>query len=270
MKSSGTLLNIFLIIVLLYLLVVIFLFFYQRKLLYHPGENNYLDDASLNHQIEKVYIPSDEKLVAWHFEKNPNFKTLLFFHGNAGKIDNRIYKLNEFSKLDINYLIFAYRGFSGNDGKPTEKGLYKDARAVKYWLNLKNVKDNQIILYGESLGTAIAVDLAKEFKFSGIILESPFTSMTELAKKYYPYLPVNLILKDKYETLSKLSEINSPILILHGKKDTIVPFNMGLKIYENISSSKFKYFNDYDDHMMDYNEDLVQSIKNFINTTDVN
>ena len=86
MKSSGTLLNIFLIIVLLYLLVVIFLFFYQRKLLYHPGENNYLDDASLNHQIEKVYIPSDEKLVAWHFEKNPNFKTLLFFHGNAGKL----------------------------------------------------------------------------------------------------------------------------------------------------------------------------------------
>ena len=146
-------------------------------------------------------------------KKNPKYKTLLFFHGNAGKIDNRIYKLNELSKLDLNYLIFAYRGFSGNDGKPSEKGLYKDARAVKYWLNLNNIKDSEIILYGESLGTAVAVDLAKEFNFSGIILESPFTSMVKLAKKYYPYLPVKLVLKDKYETIRKLDQINSPILI---------------------------------------------------------
>ncbi len=108
MKSSSIFLNIFFVLLFVYIVIVIFLFFYQRKLLYHPGENNYLDDASLNHNIEKVYIPSDNKLVAWHFKKNAKFKTLLFFHGNAGKIDNRIYKLNEFSKLNINYLIFAY------------------------------------------------------------------------------------------------------------------------------------------------------------------
>ena len=270
MKSSSTFSNIFFILLLVYLFIIIFIFFYQRKLLYHPGENNYLDDASLNHKIEKVYIPSDQKLVAWHFKKNPKYKTLLFFHGNAGKIDNRIYKLNELSKLNLNYLIFAYRGFSGNDGKPSEKGLYKDARAVKYWLNLNNIKDSEIILYGESLGTAIAVDLAKEFNFSGIILESPFTSMVELAKKYYPYLPVKLVLKDKYETIRKLDQINSPILILHGAKDNIVPFEMGLKIYEVVNSPKYKYFNDNDDHMMDYNEELVQSIRNFIKTIDIN
>jgi len=270
MKSSSIFFNIFLVVLLVYFFIVIFLFFYQRKLLYHPGENNYLDDASLNHKIEKVYIPSDQKLVAWYFKKNPKYKTLLFFHGNAGKIDNRIYKLNEFSKLDINYLIFAYRGFSGNEGKPSEKGLYKDARAVKYWLNLNNIQDSEIILFGESLGTAIAVDLAKEFDFSGIILESPFTSMVELAKKYYPYLPVKLVLKDKYETIRKLDKINSPILIMHGGKDTIVPFEMGLKIYETANSPKYKYFNDQDDHMMDYNEDLVQSIRNFIKTIDIN
>jgi len=239
-------------------------------LLYHPGEDNYLDDASLNHQIKKVYIPSDKKLVAWYFKKNPKYKTLLFFQGNAGKIDNRVYKLNEFSKLNINYLIFAYRGFSGNEGKPSEKGLYKDARAAKYWLNLNNVQDNEIILYGESLGGAIAVDLAKEFDFSGIILESPFTSMIDMAKKYYPYLPVKLILKDKYETIRKLDKINSPILIMHGGKDTIVPFEMGLKIYEIANSPKYKYFNDHDDHMMDYNQDLIKSIRNFIETVDIN
>lgn len=264
MKSSSLFFNIFYILLLVYFLIIIFLFFYQRKLLYHPGENNYLDDASLNHNIEKVYIPSDQKLVAWHFKKNPKFKTLLFFHGNAGKIDNRIYKLNEFSKLNINYLIFAYRGFSGNEGEPTEKGLYKDARAAKYWLNLNNIQDNEIILYGESLGSAVAVDLAKEFDFSGIILESPFTSMQKLAKIYYPYLPIKLLLKDKYKTDEKIQNIKSSILIMHGKQDKIVPFFMGEKIFDLAKNPKHSFFVDYDDHMMDYSNSLLDSLDKFI------
>lgn len=264
MKPSISFLNFFFVLLFVYFLIVIFLFFYQRKLLYHPGENNYLDDTSLNHNIEKVYIPSDQKLVAWHFKKNPKFKTLLFFHGNAGKIDNRIYKLNEFSKLNINYLIFAYRGFSGNEGEPTEKGLYRDARAAKYWLNLNNIQDNKIILYGESLGTAIAVDLAKEFDFSGIILESSFTSMQKLAKIHYPYLPIKLLLKDKYKTDEKIQDINSSILIMHGKQDKIVPFFMGKKIFDLAKNPKHSFFVDYDDHMMDYNNSLLDSLGKFI------
>ena len=220
----------------------------------------------VNHKIKKIYIPSDQKLVAWYFKKNPKYKTLLFFHGNAGKIDNRIYKLNEFSKLNVNYLIFAYRGFSGNEGDPSEKGLYKDARAVKYWLNLNNIQDNEIVLYGESLGTAVAVDLAKEFSFSGIILESPFTSMAKLAKKHYPYLPVKFLLKDRYETIKKLNEINSPILVMHGAKDNIVPFDMGVKVYENANNPKFNYFTEMDDHMMNYDDKLVNEIELFINS----
>ena len=254
------------ILIFLYVLIGFFIYIFQGKLLYHPGANNYLDDASLNHKIKKIYIPSDQKLVAWYFKKNPKYKTLLFFHGNAGKIDNRIYKLNEFSKLNVNYLIFAYRGFSGNEGDPSEKGLYKDARAVKYWLNLNNIQDNEIVLYGESLGTAVAVDLAKEFSFSGIILESPFTSMTKLAKKHYPYLPVKFLLKDRYETIKKLNEINSPILVMHGAKDNIVPFDMGVKVYENANNPKFNYFTEMDDHMMNYDDKLVNEIEIFINS----
>ena len=264
MKIGSIAINSFIVLIIIYLLVVLFISFYQRKLLYHHGENNYLDQNTLNHKIEKVYIPSDKKLIGWYFKKNKNFKTLLFFHGNAGKIDNRIYKLNEFSKMNINYLIFGYRGFSGNSGKPHEEVLYKDAKAAKFWLNQKNIPDEQIILYGESLGTAIAIDLAVEHKFSGIILESPFTSMTELAKKYYPYLPVKLILKDKFDSIKKLNVIEAPILIMHGKKDKIVPFNMGLRIYESANNPKFNYFNNNDDHMMDFNDDMISSLKNFI------
>ena len=200
---------------LIYIIICIFIYFYQRNLLYHPGENNYLDEGPLNHKIEKIYINSESSLVGWHFQKNQNYKTILFFHGNAGKLDNRIYKLNEFSKMNVNYLIFAYRGFSGNDGNPSEIGLYDDALAAKKWLNSKKIEDKNIILYGESLGTAIALNLAKDYSFSGVILESPFTSMETLAKSYYPYLPVKYLLKDKYNSISKLNNNSAPICLLY-------------------------------------------------------
>ena len=264
MKIGSIVLNSFIVLIIIYLLIVLLITFYQRKLLYHPGENNYLDQNTLNHEVKKVYISSDEKLIGWYFEKNKNFKTLLFFHGNAGKIDNRIYKLNEFSKMNINYLIFAYRGFSGNNGKPSENGLYQDARAAKMWLNNNKIEDKQIILYGESLGTAVALDLAKDIDFAGLILESPFTSMTKLAKKYYPYLPVKILLRHKYNSISKLKSVKSPILVMHGKKDKIVPFNMGLNIYKNANSPKFNFFRDDDDHMMDFDQEMIDNLEKFI------
>ena len=185
MKIGSIVLNSFLILLIVYISVVVFLFFYQRKLLYHPSENNYLDETQLNHTIEKTFIQSNDKLVSWYFKKNQKFKTILFFHGNAGKLDNRVYKLNELSKLELNYLIVAYRGFSGNAGKPTESGLYEDSNFAKICLNKNGVKDKDIIIYGESLGTAVAIDLASRYNFSGIILESPFTSMLDLAQKGY-------------------------------------------------------------------------------------
>ena len=255
---------IFLFLLFVYLAIIVAIYFYQRSLMYHPSENNYLDENQLNHKVEKIKIASDDELNSWYYKKNENFKTLLFFHGNAGSLENRIYKLNDISKLDLNYLIVAYRGFSGNKGSPSEQGLYKDARAAKYWLNLNNVSDQNIIVYGESLGTAVAIDLAKDHKFAGVILESPFTSMLKLSRKYYPWIPTGLLLKDKYETDKKISKVFSPILILHGRKDNIVPFEMGEALFKQANKPKYNYFIDNDDHMMDFNEALVNSINQFV------
>ena len=119
-------------------------------------------------------------------------------------------------------------------------------------------------MYGESLGTAIAVNLAKDNKFSGLILESPFTSMVSLAQIYYPYIPVKFLLKDKYESVKKLHLVKCPILIMHGKEDQIVPFKMGVKMFESSNPPKYKYFNDSDDHMMDFNFELKESLKKFL------
>ena len=257
---------IFLSLILAYFLILTIIYFSQRSLMYHPSTNNFLDENKLNHKIEKIRISSDNELKAWYFKKNENFKTLLFFHGNAGSLENRIYKLNYLSKLKLNYIIVAYRGFSGNKGNPTEEGLYKDARAAKYWLNLNNISDQNIIIYGESLGTAVAIDLAKDHKFAGIILESPFTSMLELSRKYYPWAPSKLLLKDKYETDKKIKKIFSPILILHRKKHKIVPFEMGEELFKKANNPKYNYFIENDGHMIEFNEDLINSISGFISS----
>ncbi|MEC7150399.1 MAG: alpha/beta hydrolase, partial [Pseudomonadota bacterium] len=135
--------------------------------------------------------------------------------------------------------------------------------AIK-WLNKKDVNNNQIILYGESLGTGVAVEMAKINDFNGIILESPFTSIENSAKIYYPYLPVKYLLKDRYDTISKIKMVESPIMIMHGEKDDVVPFSMGKELFEKANSPKQSYFTPDDDHMMEFNSSLLKNIKDFI------
>ena len=255
---------IFLFLFLVYFIILTVIYFAQRSLLYHPSENNYLDENKLNHKIEKIKIPSDYELTSWYFKKNEKFKTLLFFHGNAGSLENRIYKLNDLSKLNLNYLLVAYRGFSGNKGNPTEEGLYKDARSAVNWLNKIGVENKNIIFYGESLGTAVAVEIAQKSKYSGIILESPFTSMINMGKKYYPFFPTSFLLKDKFESYKKMKNISIPVLIIHGKVDKIVPYEMGKKMYELSNEPKYFYSQEYGDHMVEYDEKLLLTLKEFI------
>ena len=265
-KIKYMLSSILLVIIFSYLAILFFIYFNQRNLLYHPSENNYLNEKA-NFVYEEVYIPSTENnLKGWFHKKNlTKNKTLVFFHGNAGSLENRIYKLNLIKDFDLNFLIIAYRGFSGNKGKPTERGLYEDALSALKWLKTNySIKDKDIIIYGESLGTSISIEVSQNKKYSGIILESPFTSMTDAAKHYYPYLPVSLLLKDKYDSIEKIKNINIPILVMHGKKDKIIPFEMGKKIFESANQPKFFYSPDNDDHMMNYDENLLKAIKSFL------
>jgi len=258
-------LQIILIIFFIYFLVLVFLYFYQRNLLYHPNENNYSEDK-ISVDIENVRIKTSDniELLGWYHEKNlKDFKTLIFFHGNAGSLENRIHKLNHFRDMNINFLIIAWRGFSGNNGNPSEQGLYEDGKSAIDWLIKKGVSEKNLILYGESLGTGVATHLAQNKNFAGVILETPFTSMIDAAKKFYPYIPVKLLLKDKFENYKKIKNINLPILIMHGEIDQLVPFSMGKKIYEIANEPKYSYFTKYDNHMMEYDENLVLALKSF-------
>ena len=258
--------EIFIGIIIIYASVLIVLFIFQRNLMYHPNENNYFGDK-LEVEIEKVKITTSDNLnlLGWFHNKDlKKFKTIVYFHGNAGKLDNRIYKLNYFKNIDVNFLIIAWRGFSGNKGKPSEDGLYEDGKSTIEWLKNLGVTEKDIIIYGESLGTGIATEIAQNNKFAGLILETPFTSMIEAAKNFYPYIPVGLLLKDKYRNDKKIKNINIPLLVMHGEADQIVPYWMGKTIYEIANQPKYSYFTKYDDHMMEFDENLVLTLEKFI------
>ena len=132
------------------------------------------------------------------------------------------------------------------------------------WLVKKGVDEKNIVIYGESLGTGVATHLSQNKEFAGVILETPFTSMIDAAKKFYPYIPVGLLLKDKFENKKKIKNIKSPILIMHGEKDQIVPFEMGKKMFEIANEPKYSYFTKYDNHMMEYDESLVKALNSFL------
>ena len=265
-KKKMYILSIVGLLILAYLIITIYLYSFQRNLLYHPMENNYFGDK-ITVPVEKIKIKTKDniELLGWYHKKDANnYKTILFLHGNAGSLENRIHKINHFNDMNLNFLIVAWRGFSGNKGQPTEKGLYIDAKSAVDWLEKKGINIENIVIYGESLGTGVATEIAQNNNFAGIILESPFTSMVEAGKTKYPIFPIGLLLKDKYESDKKVKNIKSPILIMHGKEDKIVPFWMGKKMFELANEPKYSYFSKYDDHMMEFNQELINSLKLFI------
>ena len=264
--KMNNLILLLLILIFIYLFILISTYLFQRNLLYHPTENNYSGDKLIV-SVEKIKIKtgSNIELLSWYHKKNINdYKTILFLHGNAGSLENRIHKINNFKDLNVNFLLLAWRGFSGNKGSPTEQNLYEDAWSAIKWLKSEGIKESNIIIYGESLGTGVATEIAQNKNFAGVILESPFTSMIDAGKTKYPYLPVKFLLKDKYESNKKIQNIKTPILIMHGKVDNIVPFYMGEKMYDLANEPKYSYFTEYDDHMMEYNEKLLNALKEFI------
>ena len=252
-------------ILVIYGSVLIILYIFQRSLMYQPDENNYFGDK-LEVKIEKVKITTSDNidLLGWFHKKDlKRFKTIIYFHGNAGKLENRIHKLNHFKDMDVNFLIIAWRGFSGNDGKPSEENLYIDGNSSIKWLKNLGLSEKDIIIYGESLGTGVATEIAKNNNFAGLVLETPFTSMIEAAKNFYPYIPVRILLRDKYENDKKIKNINIPVFVMHGEADQIVPFWMGKKIYEMANQPKYSYFTEYDNHMMEFDEKLVFELRTF-------
>jgi fermentation-respiration switch protein FrsA (DUF1100 family) len=228
----------------LYLGLLLYLYLIQEQILYQPNypsrqiENT---PALIELEFEPVsLLTMDEvKLHGWFIPHQRSRATLLFFHGNAGNISHRLYSLKLFHTLGLSVLIIDYRGYGRSEGKPSESGIYQDAEAAwRYLVDERQIGPNHILLFGRSLGGAVAAYLATRHKAMGLILESTFTSAPEMAAELYPWLPVRRLTRSSYDTLGRLQRVGMPLLVIHSREDDIIPFSQGQKLFASAQPPK--------------------------------
>ncbi|RME46116.1 MAG: alpha/beta hydrolase [Deltaproteobacteria bacterium] len=182
----------------------------------------------------------DIRLHGWWIEgESARAPVILFFHGNAGNLTDRIGLLRRLRRCGHHLFIFDYRGYGRSAGSPSEAGLYRDGIAAwRHLTRTRAIPPERIVLFGRSLGGAVAVEVALRGEAAGLILESTFTSIPDMARALYPFLPVGHLLRTRFETIAKIGAISMPLLVIHGTKDELVPFEFGRRLYEKAGSAR--------------------------------
>ena len=224
--------------------ISLYLYFSQSRLIYYPELPSRAVDATpadIGLPFENAQLTTGDgiRLHAWYVPAPAARGTLLFNHGNAGNIAHRLDSIRLFHSLDLNVLIFDYRGYGESEGKPTEKGTYRDAMAAwKYLHENRGIDPHEIVIFGRSLGAAIAVDLASQVPSAGVIIESAFTSVSDMAAHLYPWLPARFLVRYKYDSDVKIGRISSPLLLMHSRDDEIIPFSQGRELFAHANEPK--------------------------------
>jgi fermentation-respiration switch protein FrsA (DUF1100 family) len=227
-------------VIALYGLLVLATYLLQRRLIYFPDTQR-ISPASVNlPDVEErtLQTPDGEKVLVWYGRAKPGYPTLLYFHGNAGSFEFRQERIRRYMARGIGMYMMTYRGFGGSTGVPSERANVADARLAYDSLRADGVAAEDIIVYGESLGSGIAVQIAAEKPVGGIILDAPYTSLVDVAETVYPYLPARLLMTDRYETLTYIGRVTAPLLILQGERDEIVPISMGRAVFAAANEPK--------------------------------
>ena len=222
----------------------LFLFLMQAKLLYYPNVPSRKLTASpkdIGLQYESVSITTSDGVVihGWFVPAKEERGTVLFFHGNAGNISHRLDSLKIFHDLGLASFIIDYRGYGRSQGSISEQGSYYDAESAwNYLMETRKIPAQEIIVFGRSLGGAIAAYVASRMSPGALILESVFTSVPDMAAKLYPIFPVRLLSRFQYNTKKMLRSVSSPVLIIHSPDDEIIPFENGQILYESAGEPK--------------------------------
>lgn len=216
---------------------------FERRLIYFPFRNLELRPSALGLRHEEAVLVAEDgvKLHAWLLPLAGARRTVLLCNGNAGNMSYRLDRAREMQRrLGVSVLLFDYRGYGESEGSPDEAGTYRDARAAyTHAVEGKGVAPQDLVLFGESLGAAIAVQIALERPAGALILESAFTSIPDMARAAYPFLPpVRPLIRTRYETLAKVPRLNLPLMVLHGERDEIVPFAQGRRVFEAAGGPK--------------------------------
>ncbi|MBI2715865.1 MAG: alpha/beta hydrolase [Rhizobiales bacterium] len=212
------------------LLALMYLF--QRSLMYFPDTTRYAPAAAgLPQAAEVTLVSADgERLIAWHVPPRGPKPVVLYFQGNAGASNLRAERFAWLTADGTGLLALSYRGYGGSSGKPTEDGLIRDALAA-YDFAAARYPAKRIVLWGESLGTAIAIALAAERTVGGVMLDAPFTSAAAIGAAAYPFAPVRWLIKDKFRSDQRIARVSAPLLVLHGERDRVIPIRFGERLF---------------------------------------
>lgn len=225
-----------------YLLLMGGMAVFQRDMIYHPGSERMEPSQAGLPEMVAVQVRTEDGHIgtSWYAPpKERHLPTIVFFHGNAGTLAHRAHKARALLDRGYGVLLVGYRGYGGNPGRPTEDGLYNDARAALAWLIRKGIDANRIVLYGESLGTGVAVQMAGEFPgLCAVVLESPFTRLPDLAPAYVLPPVAQALMIDRFDNRAKIPHVTAPLLILHGEHDGLVPVAMGRELLRAARAEK--------------------------------
>ncbi len=263
------------IIVLIVFLTAIYFYikYIENHSVFFPFRTIEATPENINIPFEGVYLETKDniKLNGWFVPYGDAKYTILFFHGNAGNISHRLEKIKILHDLGLNVFMIDYRGYGRSEGVPSEKGLYLDAESAYAYLtdNLK-IRQENIILYGESLGCSVAVYIGAERKVKGIILEGGFSSVRDIARKYYPYIP-SFVIADRFNSLSRIQKINIQKLFIHSKNDEIIPFKLAVKLFDLAPRPKelVEITGGHNTAFLDSKEKYISSISSFIKNLSV-
>jgi len=220
------------------------LYAFQRQLLYFPDRTRpELGDLAALGVREVMLTTADGlSLLSWYLPPREGRPVIVYFHGNGGHIGYRVERLRRFAHNGFGVLMLEYRGYGGNPGAPTEDGLYADAAAALDFLEHQGVAPNRLVLYGESLGSGVAVYLASQREIGALILEAPFTSAAEVAQYHYSFVPASVLLRDRFDSISRIGYVKAPILLLHGERDRVVPIRFGRALFDAAPEPKKFWF----------------------------
>jgi uncharacterized protein len=232
-----------------YAAVLACLYVFQRQLLYRPDTTRppLAGLATLGVREVALHTSDGLALLSWYLPPqglSPQGErpVIAYFHGNGGYLAHRAERVQRFAREGYGLLMVEYRGYGGNPGMPSEEGLYRDAAAAMAFLAETGIDPRRLVLYGESLGSAVVVQVAAQREVAAVVLESPFTSIAAAAQYHYPYVPAALLVLDRFDSLSRIGRVGAPILMLQGGRDHVVPARFGEALYAAAREPKERWF----------------------------
>jgi len=267
-RSVTMLLTLLSIVVVVWASFAVILYLAQDRLIFQPTRTLASVPGAIGLEYEDVSLqtPDGQRLHAWFIPANDADGVVLFLHGNAGNISHRLASLEIFNRLGLSTLIIDYRGYGDSQGEPSEQGTYSDAETAWNYLTLeRGIDASKVIIFGRSLGGAVAAWLGARVEPAGVILESVFVSLESLAKQYYPYMPIDLLLRSHYPTREYIAAISAPTLLIHSREDELIPFHHAQQLQqagqENVELRAIK--GGHDDGFVLSGQEYIEIIRQF-------